>query len=77
MSYQTYIPDEWREMQEREREAAAKAEAERTGVKRQRAASWKKALYAGGKVIGWMAVSLLAILAVAAGLLVATSGRRR
>jgi hypothetical protein len=77
MSYQTYIPDEWREMHEREQEAAAKAEAERTVVKQRRASKFKKALYTAGKTIGWIAVSLVAILVVTAGLLIITGARRR
>jgi hypothetical protein len=77
MDYQTYIPDEWSEMREREQEAAAQAEAERTVVKQQRASKFKKALYTAGKTIGWIAVSLVAILVVAAGLLIVTGARRR
>jgi hypothetical protein len=77
MSYQTHIPDEWREMREREQEAAAKAEAERTVVKQQRASKFKNALYTAGKTIGWIAVSLVAILIVTAGLFIATGSRRR
>lgn len=77
MSYQTYIPDEWREMQEREREATAKAEAERTGIKQLRAARWKRALYTLCKTVGWVAVGLMALLVVTAGLLAITGGRRR
>jgi cell division protein FtsL len=70
MGYQTYIPDEWCEMREREQEAAAQAEAERTVVKQQRTSKFKKVLYTAGKTIGWVAVSLVAILIVAAGLLI-------
>ena len=77
MSYQTYIPDEWREMHEREQESTAKAEAERTVGKQQRVAGWKKALSTVGKTIGWVAVSLVAILVVTAGLLAITGARRR
>jgi cell division protein FtsX len=77
MDYQTYIPDEWREMHQRQQETAAKAEAERTVVKQQRTSKWKKALYTTGKTIGWIAISLVAILVVTAGLLIATGARRR
>jgi cell division protein FtsX len=77
MSYQTYIPDEWREQHKREQEAAAEAEAMRVDGKQQRSARWKNALYSMGKVIGWVAVSLVAILIVTAGLLIATGARRR
>jgi hypothetical protein len=77
MSYQTHIPDEWHEMHQREQEAAAKAEAERTVVKQQRTSKFKKALYTAGKTIGWIAVSLVAIMVVAAGLLIVTGARRR
>ena len=73
MSYQTYIPDEWHEMHEREQNAAAKAEA----IKQQRSAGWKNAIYTIGKTIGWIALSLAAILVVTAGLLVITGTRRR
>ena len=77
MSYQTYIPDEWRDMQEREQEATAKAEAERVVVKQLRTTRWKKALYTIGKTIGWVAVGLMAILVMTAGLLAITGARRR
>jgi hypothetical protein len=77
VSYQTYIPDEWREMREREQEAAAKTEAERIVGKEQRTAAWKNTLYTIGKTIGWVAASLVAILVVTAGLLMITSARRR
>ena len=77
MSYQTYIPDEWREMHEREQEATAKAETERVVVKQLRTAKWKKALYTIGKTIGWVAVGLMALLVVTAGLLAINGARRR
>jgi hypothetical protein len=77
MDYQTYIPDEWREMHQREQEAAAKVEAERIVVKQQRTSKWKKALYTAGKTIAWIAASLVAILVVTVGLLVVTGARRR
>lgn len=77
MSYQTYIPDEWRTMREREQEAATKAEALRATEKRHRAAQWKKALYTAGKVIGCISLGLMALLVLVAGLLMATSRRRR
>lgn len=76
MSYQTHIPDEWREMRKRERAEASKAEALRARVKRQRTAQWKKALYTAGKVAGWIVIGLAALLALMAGLLMA-SGKRR
>jgi hypothetical protein len=77
VSYRTYIPDEWREMHAREQESAAKAEGERTVGKQQHVAGWKKALSTVGKTIGWVAVSLVAILVVTAGLLAITGARRR
>lgn len=77
MSYQTYIPDEWREKHQREQEAAAAAEARHVERKQQRSASWKNTLYAMGKIIGWVAVGLIALLVVTAGLLIVTGARRR
>ena len=77
MSYQTYIPDEWREKRKREQEEVAKAEAAHRVGKQQRAAKWKKTLYAIGKTIGWIAVGLMALLVVTAGLLAITGARRR
>jgi hypothetical protein len=77
VSYQTHIPDEWRAMRERGRAAATKAEALRANVKRQRAAQWKKALYTAGKVIGWVVIALAALLALMAGLLMASGKPRR
>jgi len=77
MSYQTYIPDEWRERRKREQADAAKAEAARTIGKQQRTARWKKTLYTASKVIGWVAVSIVAILVVTAGLFIVTGARRR
>jgi hypothetical protein len=77
MSYQTYIPEEWREMRERERAAAAKAEATARRLKRQRAAQWKKALYTAGKAVGWIIIGLLALMALMAGLLMAGGKRRQ
>jgi hypothetical protein len=77
MSYQTYIPKEWREMSKRERAAAAKVEATARRLKRQRAAQWKKTLSTAGKVIGWIALGLAALLVLMAGLLMASGKRRR
>jgi hypothetical protein len=77
VSYQTYIPDEWREERKREQEEAAKVEAAHRVGKQQRAAKWKNALHAAGKVVGWLAVSLVALLVVTAGLLVISGARRR
>jgi hypothetical protein len=73
VSYRTYIPDEWHEMHEREQEAAARAEV----IKQQRTAGWKKTIYTIGKTIGWVALSLVVLLVVTAGLLVITGTRRR
>jgi hypothetical protein len=75
VSYQTYIPDEWHEMHEREQAATAKAE--HVVVKQQRTTRWKKALYTIGKTIGWVAVGFMALLVVTAGLLAITGVRRR
>jgi ElaB/YqjD/DUF883 family membrane-anchored ribosome-binding protein len=77
VSYQTYIPEEWREMRERERAATAKAEAAARRLKRQRTAQWKKALYTTGKIIGWITIGLAALLVLMAGLLMASGKRRR
>jgi hypothetical protein len=77
MSYQTYIPDEWREKHKREQAEAAKAEAARTVGKQQRTARWKKALHTASRIMGWVIVSLVAILVVTVGLLIATGARRR
>lgn len=77
MSYQTYIPDEWREERKREQEEAAKVEAAHRVGKQRRVAKWKDALYATGKVVGWLAVSLMALLVVTVGFLVITGARRR
>jgi hypothetical protein len=77
MSYQTYIPDEWREEQRREQEAAAEAEAMHLTAKQQCTARWKNALCSAGKVLGWVAVSVMALLVVVAGFLIVTGGRRR
>jgi len=77
MSYQTYIPDEWREMREHERAAATKAQATARRLKRQRTAQWKKALYTVGKVAGWIALSLMALLLLMAALLGMSGVRRR
>ena len=77
MSYQTYIPDEWREMQAREREETAKAAALHTAERQERAARLKKVLFTAGKVIGWIAVGLVALLLLMAALLGISGGRRR
>jgi uncharacterized membrane protein len=64
--YQTYIPDEWREMHRQEEVAAQKLETERSTAKQQRAAKLHHALHVilrvlvtTGKVIG---VALLALM---------------
>ena len=77
MSYQTYIPDEWRERHKREQEKSARDEAGHRVGKQLRTTRWKKTLYTIGKTIGWVAVGLMALLVVTAGLLAITGARRR
>lgn len=77
MSYQTHIPDEWRAMRAREQEEATKAVAQRATEKQQRTAQWKKALYTAGKVMGWITLSLMALLLLMAALPGMSGGRRR
>jgi hypothetical protein len=42
--YQTYIPEQWREMHRREEDAAQKIETDRSIVRQQRAAKLRRAL---------------------------------
>jgi uncharacterized membrane protein len=67
--YQTYIPDEWRELHRQEEVAAQKVETERSVARQQRAEKVRHALQVTlrvlvttGKVIGVVTLALLGFL---------------